>query len=157
VLCGVGAGIVDPSFGFIRIIQSCFVGCATHSFSFVSVVRLISFMCVGWSSLNHSYVIQIQISSSIYRARGTRPWDSSSIGDLRTSIVRHIASVYQTGLLLQQCIQPATSDVNIFAIYHYIFITIRSSYNVLCYHTMLAGALWGIKCDKQALPLRPVF
>jgi hypothetical protein len=155
VLCGVGAGILSiPSFGLFNR--------ASFNRANTSVVRLIfvlSFMCVGWVSLfnrtSSSVPLGIKFQSFI-RFTGDQSVPVSSFNEsVRRTSTYVIITVYQA--VLQQCIQPVTSDVNIFAIYHYIFITFRSSYNVLCYHTMLAGATWGIKCDKQALPLRPVF
>jgi hypothetical protein len=152
---------------FIRIIQSCSsivllrcviahscnFRCATH---FVHVRRLEFSQSVIFAPL--SYVIQIQIFNRLtVTSRGSyllRPL--RSILFVGFKYVRH----QSLGLpdRLQQCIQPATSDVNFFLLFTTtLFITFRSSYNVLCYHTMLAGATWGIKCDKQALPLRPVF
>jgi hypothetical protein len=86
VLCGVGAGIVDPSFGlFNRVISfrcvsahSCNFCCVTHFHlcaSFFRCATLTHFIRSCWLEFSQSsYVIQIQIS--IYRARGARPWDS---------------------------------------------------------------------------------
>jgi hypothetical protein len=114
-------------------------------------VRLnFSFMCVVRALLQfHSWRLefsQIKFHSfQVYRARVTRPWDSSSSSIGASHLyIRHYG-------VPSRGIQPPTLHVNLFAIYHYIFITLRSSYNVLSYHTMLAGATWGIKCDKQAL------
>jgi hypothetical protein len=139
-----------PSFVriFLRIFfQSCFFRPLCDSF------------VVGWSSLFQSYVIielPTSSASSSIGSRVTSPCrcqvQSVIFAPLRTSL-----SLGLPDRLLQQCIQLQTLHVNLFAIYYYVFITFRSSYNVLSCHTMLAGALWGIKCDKEALPLRPVF
>jgi hypothetical protein len=115
-----------PSFG------SSIVSFMCDSIFFVHVFR--SF--VGWSSFFNfqSYVIERSARHQVplrdpFGSRVTSPCRCQVQSHLSRSLrsigashlyVRH-RSVYQTGLLLQQCIQPATSDVNIFAIYHYIF------------------------------------
>jgi hypothetical protein len=159
VLCGVGAGIQDflHSDSFV-LWRSC------HSCNFIRSCF------VGWSSLNsivrhHSNSIGSRVTSpcrcqvqSIFRvnAISSRGIQLVLFAPLRTSS-RCTKPWYLPVASQLQCIELSTSQVNLFAIYTTLFITFRSSYIVLCYHTMLAGALWGIKCDKQALPLRPVF
>jgi hypothetical protein len=70
VLCGLGAGIVDPSFRFIR------VRLIRIFHSFVSFNRAITSFVVGWSSLNHSIV---RHSNSNYNRTVGRSYSSMRI------------------------------------------------------------------------------
>jgi hypothetical protein len=132
VLCGVGAGIQDflhsDSFVLLRRLCDSFRSCAS------SRTPAISFVFVGWCSLfirtSSSFLARHQISIvrltgdqsgpfHFFRKYPLRGIQSVIFAPLRTSY----RSVYQTGLL-QQCIQPATSNVNIFCylplhIYHF--------------------------------------
>jgi hypothetical protein len=176
-----------PSFGFIRVLRitsfCCVIGAHSCNFIRLCFVPLCnSFRRLEFSqSFNH-----YNRTSSSARQLGIKFHSASGFGSRVTSpcrcqvqsIFRVIAisfswvqlvrctSTYVINIVpvrssrlpaVVQCIQPPTLHVNLFAIYTTLFITFRSSYNVLSCHTMLAGATWGIKCDKQALPLRPVF
>jgi hypothetical protein len=138
------------------VIQSCCVGCATH---FVHVRRLeFSFKFNCMSSLScllarHQVSIGSRVTSpcrcqvqSIFRVNAISSFHGIQLRTSSRCTKRWYLPV--ASRLLQLCIQLQTLHVNLFAIYTTLFITFRSSYNVLCCHTMLAGALWGIKCDK---------
>jgi hypothetical protein len=100
---------------FIRIIQSCsstvvrlirifHVSCATH------------FVRVLWLEFSlQSYVIELPRSASNFNhsAHGDQSWlfQVQAIGASHL-YVRHYRSVYQTGFILQQCIQLQTLHVN---------------------------------------------
>jgi hypothetical protein len=158
VLCGVGAGILSvlhsdlqSCYYVIRVFHVRLIRCATHSyhscassrtpaifiFIFIRVgcaTHFVSFnrVRVGWSSLN-SYVIECsarhQVSIVQAIAHGGPGRGIQSVRRTSTYVIMVYQAVVSSGC------QPVFNSVS----------------------NSLAGALWGIKCDKQAPPLRPVF